>query len=118
MAKREMNPNSLRNLIPNSQRTKEDLQEMGRKGGRKTSRIKREHWELNLYITLAVPGYGFGKFEILEAYPNEAEREIKEAVHVATITLEEELKKAYCKMYKRRFGRNPTKRLLKDLEEG
>ena len=117
MAK-QMNPNSLRNLIPNSKRTKEQLQEMGRKGGTATSKIRRERWEVNLYVRFDVPGHGFGKFEVLAAYPGEATEEIRKAVHVATTTLEDELKKAYCKMYKRRFGRNPTRQHLKDLEKG
>ena len=34
------------NLIPNSQRTRQELQEMGRKGGIASGKARRKNWEL------------------------------------------------------------------------
>ena len=48
-----MNPNSLKNLIPNNQRTREELQEMGRKGGKASARVRRENRKLETTITIA-----------------------------------------------------------------
>ena len=47
-----MNPNSLKNLIPNNQRTREELQEMGRKGGKASARVRRENRKLETTITV------------------------------------------------------------------
>ena len=47
-----MNPNSLKNLIPNNQRTREELQEMGRKGGKASARVRRENRKLETTITI------------------------------------------------------------------
>ena len=48
-----MNPNSLKNLIPNNQRTREELREMGRKGGKASARVRRENRKLETTITIA-----------------------------------------------------------------
>ena len=41
-SKRKMNPASLANLVPNGQRTHEQLSEMGRKGGIASGQVRRE----------------------------------------------------------------------------
>ncbi|MBR2556496.1 MAG: hypothetical protein IKE94_16735 [Aeriscardovia sp.] len=71
-----MNPNSLKNLIPNSQRTKEQLSEMGRKGGIASGKSKKEN---AVSITLELETYseiGDEKYTIRAKTPEAAARAI------------------------------------------
>lgn len=45
------------NLIPNSQRTREELQEMGRRGGIASGRIRRRKRDLKAIVRAIAPAY-------------------------------------------------------------
>lgn len=107
MAKRKMNPNSLKNLIPNSQRTREELQAMGRKGGKTTSILNKIRWGVTIrFIYTGIDGK-WGSFKVLEKKPKQAEEAIRRAVDKANRVLHEELEKEYRKMFKEYTGHFP-----------
>lgn len=71
-----MHPNSLKNLIPNSQRTHEELQTMGRKGGIASGRSKREN---AVSITLKLETFseiGYETYTIRARTPDAAAKAI------------------------------------------
>ena len=64
---RKMNPNSLKNLIPNTQRTKSQLQQMGSKGGINSGRTRREN-----RVTMTMETEDGEKFTVRGATPEKA----------------------------------------------
>lgn len=87
-----MNPNSLKNLIPNNQRTREELQEMGRKGGKASARVRRENRKLETTITIATTDGAV--FRIKGKTPEaavEAAGKLEDRLYLATLKARREL---------------------------
>lgn len=84
--KKKMHPNSLANLIPNSQRTKEELSEMGRKGGKASGRSKREN-----YTVLTLETTDGERYKVRGRTPEKAAE--------AMAALEEDLTRSWHRMH-------------------
>ena len=99
MTKKQMNPNSLKNLIPNSQRTHEQLSAMGKKGG-KANGSKSVHWKLTIIQ------YETG-WKLVCFSPQEAKEGIERALEKANFILHQELEKEFCALWKKKYGHKP-----------
>ena len=86
MSKKNIHPNSLANLIPNSQRTKEELQEMGRKGGKASGKAKREN-----IVTISIDTVQGERYIVRGRTPEKAAEAVGE--------LEEELFRSWHRMH-------------------
>lgn len=87
-----MNPNSLKNLIPNNQRTREELQEMGRKGGKASGAARRKAKESA--VTITIDTTEGERFRIKGKTPEaavEAAGELEDRLYLATLKARREL---------------------------
>lgn len=91
MSKKNIHPNSLANLIPNSQRTKEELQAMGRKGGKASGKVKREN-----IVTISIDTVQGERYIVRGRTPEKAAEAVGE--------LEEELFRSWHRMHDNEGG--------------